>query len=206
MVVLGTRRISTKEREVIKEVDQMVSIYTPDIKFLERKQRHHIFVHDDMMKGQRNNDIVADTALNGIYPQCHGYTEEAFFFWKKNLGKLSIPVALDQDVTGYYRGNDIDKSPGKIWGEVYSIRPSAFIRLDIEKENTVQFTRRRVQVKIPYIQSNPIPDVKEKILDVWMYVGNHEYWDDQLAGIHSSQPIEKVHDHRSWLGHHYKYK
>lgn len=194
-----------KDRETIRHLSQMVSEYTPDIAFLEEQQRCLIFVFDDMMAGKANADLIVSASVTGRWPIAHVYTEDKFFFWKKDLGSLSYPIALDKAVSGYTEFK-YDKEPGKIWGQLYAVRPQAFIRLDIERENGVQYTRRQVQVRLPYVRSNPIPDIKEAFFWPWMYVGNHEYWDDQLAGVISSKPIDKTPDNRSWLGSHYRFK
>jgi gamma-glutamylcyclotransferase (GGCT)/AIG2-like uncharacterized protein YtfP len=194
-----------KDRETIRRLSQMTSPYSPDMGLLQEHQRCLIFVFDDMMAGMRNADLIVETSVTGRWPLAHVYTEDKFYFWKKDLGALSYPIALDKPVSGYTEFRH-DKEPGKIWGELYAIRPSAFNKLDTERENGVQYTRRRVNVKCYYTHANPIPEIRETILPAWMYVGNHEYWDDQLAGVMSSQPIPKTPDPREWLGAHYRFK
>ena len=192
-----------QQREAIREICKMVSPFSKDIPLLQEHHRILIFVYDDMMQGKRNSDLIVETSVTGRYPLANCYTEDNFHCWKKELGKLSFPIALDKPVSGFTR---FDATPAKIWGELYAIRPTQFIKLDIEKENGVQFTRRRVKVILPYTHWNPIPDRKETIIEPMMYVGNHDYWDDQLGGIHSSRPVEKTPDERAWLGAHYRFK
>lgn len=191
------------DREVIRQLCQMTSPYSPDMGILQQNHRHLIFVHDDMMAGKKNSDLIVATSITGRWPLAHCYTEEKFYYWKKDLGELSYPIALEKIPTGFTRH---DNTPAKIWGELYAIRPHAFNLLDTERENGVQFLRKRVDVRIPYIHSNPIPDLLEHTMEVWMYIGVHDYWDDQLGGIHTSRPIEKTPDPRSWLGEHYRFK
>lgn len=196
----------TKHQKVLKEITDMVPIFTPDMVHLQMKKRCLIFVHDDMMSGRNNSDLIVETSISGRWPLANVYTEDKFFFWKKDLGEHSYPVALDKDVTGFYHGNAEDKAPARIWGELYAIRPSQFILLDNERENGVQFIRREISVRLPFINgASKFPDITT-IHNVWMYIGVHEYWDDQLAGIHSSTPIDKVQDKRAWLMDHYRYK
>jgi len=193
-----------KDRETIRRFSQMTSPFTPDMPFLQQHMRHLIFVFDDMMKGFRNFDLISETSVSGIWPLAHGvYTADNFWFWKKDLGELSYPIALDKPVTGYTR---FDTEPAKIWGQLYAIRPTAFNKLDTERENGVQYTRRRVEVICPYTHWSPSPSQHEARLWPWMYVGNHEYWDEQLAGIHNSKPVDKTDDLRQWLGKHYRFK
>ncbi len=192
-----------KDRETIRRLSQMTSPFTPDMPFLQEHMRHLIFVFDDMMKGKKNFDLIAETSVTGVWPLAHVYTVDNFYFWKKELGELSYPIALDKPVTGYTR---FDREPAKIWGQLYAIRPTAFNKLDIERENGVQYTRRRIEVLCPYTHWAPSPSIEEVTLSAWMYVGNHEYWDDQLAGIHTSKPIDKTDDPRQWLGKHFRFK
>lgn len=194
-----------QDRETIRRLSQMVSEFTPDIGFLEENQRHLIFVFDDMMSGKSNSDMIVEYSLTGRWPLAHVYTEDRFHFWRKELGNRSYPIALEKAVSGYTEFR-YDREPAKIWGELFAVRSEAFIKLDIERENGVQYTRRRVQVRLPYVHSNPVPDIKDAYFWPWMYIGIHEYWDDQLAGIISSHPVDRTPDSRSWLGPHYRFK
>lgn len=195
-------KATKKSDQVIHEINSELA-YTPDASILSRFKRQLFFVYDDMMNGGTKSDLIVEASVSGKWPLANVYTDDTFFFWKKELGSESFPVALDKDVTGFYHGNSFDKAPAKIWGELYAIRPSQFKLLDNEKENGVQFIRRQVSVTLPYYHgASKFPDT-QTYDDVWMYVGVHEYWDDQLAGIHSSRPIEKVINVR---GPHYRYK
>jgi hypothetical protein len=194
-----------KDREVIRHLGQMVTEFTPDFALLEEHQRILFFACDDMMSGQRNSDMIAEHSVTGRWPLAHCYTLDKFQFWVKELGKLSYPVVLDKPATGK-ADLKYDVDLGRVWGELYAIRPQAFIKLDIERENKVQYTRRRVEVIVPYTQWNPTPSIKEKRHWPMMYVGNHDYWDDQLAGPHLSRTISKTPDSREWLGPHYRFK
>jgi gamma-glutamylcyclotransferase (GGCT)/AIG2-like uncharacterized protein YtfP len=192
-----------EDRETIRKLNQLTSPYSPDMGLLQEHQRILIFVFDDMMQGKTNADLIVATSVTGRWPLANAYTEDKFYFWKKDLGKMSYPVALEKPVSGFTR---FDATPAKIWGELYAIRPTSFNLLDTERENGLQYTRRRVKVRVPYIYSKPIPEIREVILEPFMYIGNHEYWDDQLAGIHTSKPIDKTPDPREWLGAHYRFK
>src|SRR5882757_2865429 len=92
-----------KDRETIRRLSQMTSPYTRDMAFLQEHMRHLIFVFDDMMKGKKNFDLISETSVTGAWPLAHVYTADNFYFWKKELGALSYPIALDKPVTGYTR-------------------------------------------------------------------------------------------------------
>lgn len=187
--------------------------YSPDIIELERKRRATIFVADDMMRGGKLHEYISEVSVSGRFPTHAGYTQGEFVMWKKDLGEDSFPVALDEDVTGHRIGSaTLEKA--KIRGEVYSIRPRQFRKLDFLKENGVVFIRRRVNVIIPlykviYDKAHPLPHLADKnsVIEAWMYVGVHSYWDDQLAGVIPSNPVPIVEDNaRPWLKKYYNHK
>jgi gamma-glutamylcyclotransferase (GGCT)/AIG2-like uncharacterized protein YtfP len=186
---------------------------TPDILKLQKKKRVLLFVYDQMLSKGREHDLVSETSITGKWPIYSGYTESKFHLWNKNLGKESYPVALKEDVTGFYKG---EKQPAaKIWGELYAIRPSQFILLDSVRDNGVQFIREEVEICVPmdkvlYSKQQPVPHIPENDM-LWrfpaqMYVGIYKYWDDQLAGLFPSDPFQPQFSTRKWLGNFYRYR
>lgn len=186
------------------------SANTPDILELSQYQRQVIFVADDMMKGGKLFDYIEETSLTGRWPMSGGYTEEEFFFWQKSLGKESFPIALRNEVTGFCR-NPPEKA--RIRGQLYSIRPYQFEKLDFLRDNQVQFIRERINILIPhsktiYDRAHPIPEIITlmKTIPAWMYIGVNAHWDDMLGGVFSSKPIPLLDHHRPEIGKYYKYK
>lgn len=186
------------------------SLNTPDILTLSQYQRQLIFVADDMMKGGKLFEYIEETSLTGRWPMSGGYTQDSFYFWQKALGDQSHPVALRNEVSGYCR-NPPEKA--RIRGELFSIRPSQFEKLDFLRDNTVQFTRERVGIVIPHYKTifdkaHPVPEIIQlsTVIPAWMYVGNHDYWDDQLGGVFSSKEIPLLEHSRAEIGKYYSYK
>ena len=165
-----------------------------------------------MLYGGREHHLIVETSLTGRHPLYAGYTQDKFHLWNKNLGKMSYPVALKEQVSGFYNGEK--QPPAKIWGELYAIRPSQFILLDSLRDNGVQFIREEVIITVPMDQivwskRQPIP--KNGNDQLWrfpaqMYIGAQQYWDDQLAGIFPSDPFIPQFSSRKWLGNFYRYK
>src|SRR6266436_2636845 len=71
----------TQQREIIRRLCQMASPYTPDLALLQEQHRVLVFVHDDMMQGKHNADLIVETSVTGRYPLAHCYTEDNFYFW-----------------------------------------------------------------------------------------------------------------------------
>jgi hypothetical protein len=182
---------------------------TPDILELSQYQRQNIFVSDDMMRKGKLFDYIEETSLTGRHPMSGGYTEEEFFFWQKSLGEDSFPVALRNEVSGFCR-NPPEKA--RIRGQLFSIRPYQFTKLDFLKDNQVQFIRERINILVPHYKSiydkkRPIPEIVTSVSTVpaWMYIGVNEYWDDMLGGVFSSKPIPLLDHSRPEIGKFYAF-
>jgi hypothetical protein len=170
-------------------------VYTPDLPELEKKMRCTVFVYDDMLKGGKLHEYVTQTNVSGRWPVFAGYTVDPFYHWKKDLGNESTSVVLEDQVSGFQRD---PIKPHRVWGEVYSIRPIQLVKLDFIRENGLQFFRKRVDIYVPnykliYSKQNPLPvlvEPEKQTVEAYMYVGNHYYWDNQLAGVLPSSPVD----------------
>lgn len=187
--------------------------YTPDINALEHQQRHKIFVADDMMTGGQYHDYITEQNLFGRHPACHGYTEDDFTFWNRNLKKESYPIALE-GVKDYKLGT-FNNTPARIWGQVYSIRGSQFKKLDFLRENGYAFLRQRRVILIPHQKAflKPVPDVSYEMkhrMECWMYVGIRSYWEPLLDGGFDFSPVKQITyqgiRERPWLERYYVYQ
>jgi hypothetical protein len=97
-------RLATAEKVEFEGYDPTANewhnqnILSPDVWQLEQYQWQLIFVSDDLKRGGRNHELIADAARdNGdpIHPSC--YTSQEYFFFKKDLGKESFGIPLEQD-------------------------------------------------------------------------------------------------------------
>lgn len=180
--------------------------YTPDILEIEKKVRINVFVHDDMMKGGKLHEYLAETGLKGKYPLYTAYTVDRFYHWKKELGDESYSVALQDPVTGFHPDRE-SIIPARIEGEVYSIRAAQVVKLDFLRENGLQFFRKKVLIQVPhskviYSRERPIPEIvsPKDQFEAYMYIGNGYYWDQQLAGVIPSSPIPFLKHRRDDIG------
>jgi len=162
--------------------------YTPDASLLSQQAIHPIFIYDRLMEGQ--NDLAKELARDTY---ATAYTIHRFETWRKNLGKLSFPIALESSSnapppawanlvreTSWFK----DAAPAIIKGNLHNIHHNLFFELDNYYKNGLHFIRKKVKIQIPHRMSQP-PYTEYFIkLWAWMYVGRKEHWDNQLdAGM-----------------------
>lgn len=185
--------------------------YTPDVYIIEQYVRQFLFVPDDLMVGGANHKLVEDAVIGPVLNGC--YTSDRFSFWMKNLGELSYPIALPEGFTPDGR-TTVPVVAAPIKGQVLPIKPSRLIVLDKYRQNGVQFTRRRVNIRFAYRQvrhkpDRPIPSVHDcfTTFPAWMYIGEPEYWNPMIAGIFGGQMDLHRHDTpRVYMDEFYKFE
>lgn len=173
-----------------------------------------LFVFDELMeKGKHHDQFIKEYAHNPepIHPSV--YTSEKFHFFYKDLGDgHSYPYALPETFKpdGYLRG---EQPPAKIRGELWFVRPQAFISLDIHKDVGVQFNRKRIRITYPttpiaWSEGRPIPKIlpdEVRTIEAWTYIGIPEYWRDQIGGIFQNQmQLYDAIPKKAWLNEFYK--
>lgn len=171
--------------------------YTPDAALLSQNAYHHIFVYDRLMEGYGDHQLISEVIQANPQP---AFSTQKLCSWRKNLGKLSFPIALEshthvvqpawadtQRTTSWFR----DAPPAFVGGIIYTIPRETFYSLDKYYRNGLHFIRKKVRVQIPQV-AKPENGGKLYLLKmwVWMYVGRSEHWEDQLdAGMFFS-PVE----------------
>lgn len=194
---------------------------TPDICQLEQSMFQLIFLPDDMMRGKNNNHLIADAGRDGdvpVHPAC--FTLERFTFWKKDLGVESfpIPMAKDYQPSNWVR---VKPTPAKIKGQLYAIFSPRIKRLDIHRQNGVQFIRKRQEITLPYrnvkYDNHPdagfaakIPEISIEYIrtvEAWMYIGIPEYWDNLIGDIFQVRECNKfeLDQPKFWIEEYYKF-
>jgi hypothetical protein len=168
--------IEVPPQEFFEEAMQEVQ-HTPDAVHIERKADHLVFVGDELMTHPQHNRQFEGFKI------CLAFTENKFAFMRKNLGSHSTGIAFEKPL------KDVPYVPIK--GELYLIKPSEIFKLDKYRENTVQFRRIRVHLRIPYTRGKKVwvkdraryewaleqtPFMEEKVT-AWMYVGIPDYWE-----------------------------
>lgn len=190
---------------------------TPDLWYLEQHARQLIFIADDLKYGKPNHKLIEDHVP--IQPDC--YTLQPYTVYNKDLGDHSFPLpfeeGIDFGIHGWHK-----PELARIKGELYALPSDLFWKvLDIHKQNTVQFTRRRVSITLPYRTvtysndpSDPawskIPVISKDNLRTcraWMYEANPEYWDDYI-GVSLGTRAVPLYEHNTpkvWIGKYYKF-
>lgn len=199
--------------------------FTPDIWKLEQSMYQLIFIPDDMMRGKPNNHLIADAGRDGeipIHPAC--FTLERFTFWKKEVMKVDaegkpqveytgVPLPKEHEPTNWLR---VRPTPAKIKGQLYAILSPRIKKLDIHRQNGVQFIRKRQLITLPYrsVKYNDKPDavVWDKVpvispecirsVEAWMYIGIPEYWDNLIGDMFQVKECRKfeLDTPKFWVG------
>jgi hypothetical protein len=167
--------------------------YTPDAALLSRQEFQPIFVYDRHMEGRDDfADICGD--IHEL-PSPVGFSCETFCTWRKNLGKLSFPIALPAPQQNHKHPlwADLaretcwfkDAPPALIKGIIYTINSSAFFSLDRHYRNGLHFTRKKIKIQIPCRYKEETGGNEYMLTQwAWAYIGRSEYWSDQLdAGM-----------------------
>ncbi len=185
--------------------------YTPDAWMLEQHARQNVFVCDDMKTGHINHKLIEKHVP--VHPLC--YTLDEYIMWNKDLGTHSFPIIFDKTVKVH--GPELYKpEPARIQGQLYSLPSTIFYKvLDIHKENTVKFIRRRVGITLPYRlvsydKDRPLPVISKDYLrtvPAHMYLAIPEYWSD-LIGCHLGSKATPLYQHETpkvWIDKYYKF-
>lgn len=199
------------------------TIYSPDYGWLEQFEFQLLFCGDDTKLNHSHHCLLSDnSAFVG-----NAFTVNRFNYWYSDIGEDRIPIPMmteDRDHTVRYF-----PPPLQIQGQLFAVRPQAFLSLDTYKRNTVQFRRKRVNLILPYREVNrtdyfdeeqkiirPLPpslvgkavESKERvyIIRAWMYVGKEDYWNGLLdAGYRGFKTVNYYESRRPWLKEYYAY-
>src|SRR6266576_3198772 len=208
------------EHEARWQTDRMR--YSPDYGWLEQFEYQLLFTADDTKAGYSHHCLIEDSALVAT-----AYTVHSFNYWYLNAGEDRVPIPMltneKQHTIRYF------PPPLKIQGEIHAVRPYEFLGLDVYKQNTVQFYRKRVNLIVPYKEINteeyfnpddqvyaPLPPCllgkkvespeKVYIIRAWMYIGMPEYWDNLLdGGFRGFKTVNYYESRRKWLKEYYAY-
>ena len=188
--------------------------YSPDLGKLEQYEYLLLFSPDETQRGYSQYPLIEDSAF-----VCHAFTQRLYNYWQQRDGQL-IPLEASAPAAVKYFPPSL-----RIKGEINAIRPWQFRQLDTYKLNTVQYTRKRVKLLVPYreviISDYYDEDGKElplclqgkkgahgpelmQVVKAWMYVGKDDYWDPILSPFN----FHKVQTHESrrpWLKEYYSY-
>lgn len=188
---------------------------SPDLGELEQFEFILLFTPDRAQRGCSEYPMIEDSVYLG-----YGYTMENFNYWLQRDG-LPIPLLTTDTARSQWL-----PPPIKIKGEIHAIRPYQIRELDNFRDNLVSFRRERLTIQVPqrpvyrlperYFNGKPLPfqqanqlavgrEVVHR-LDVFMYIGVHDYWDELLDGGYNFKPVDHYKDDRPWLQEYYSLK
>jgi hypothetical protein len=174
--------------------------YTPDASLLSQYDQLPIFIYDRLMEGRDDHDQIVDfISSSGVM----GFTRDHFCTWRKNLGKLSFPIAIPTNERPDNPGwSDLvretcwwkNASPALVRGVVHLIQRERIYELDKHYRNTVNYIRKKVKIQIPQTKSEHSGSVhKDKpymlTMWCWMYVGKPEHWEPLLDNGYFFSPV-----------------
>lgn len=183
---------------------------TADIALLEMKSSHLVFIVDDLKRQFYHHPLLGE---NKKFLD-RGYTQRNFVYYK---------VLTEDDHIKYvpFMATPADRlAPHrKILGQIYLVDLDTLTQLDIHYANGLEYIRKRVKIIRPYkekyiykspdgsalppaLQGEKISFEKVQIVDMWMYLGIREVWDD-LEGYRFT-PVEiypylGMNDRSKWL-------
>jgi hypothetical protein len=179
-VVLESNRINAM-RDIVLSPDK----HTPDKFWLQTRANWLVFLYCDLQLNHMR-------AIDDCDLVWWGYSKEHLSVWKNDLGKLSHPVA--------FKPNPVlqDVPHLRVKGQIVRMRTDRLIKLDQERQNGVQFLRKRIPITIPSIMTRRdhknhggVYDLSkmdyaipcEDTVWAWSYVGNPEFWLDSLERV-----------------------
>lgn len=192
------------------------TVNTPDIAKLEQYSHQLFFSCDETQAGHTQHSYLE--GAEAIFP---AFTQQFFNYWDSDNPVLP-PVPMK---TAGWK-NPLPGYPpvARIKGHIYKISIPELVKLDIYKENTVQFYRERVRLVVPYralrwvhdrdaekeqfdfIAPNSLGLTKERvaILRAWMYIGRPEYWDKLISTYDFHSVPTHTSNQRKWLEEYYR--
>lgn len=189
---------------------------TPDLWFLSQHTRQLVFFPDDFKLGHKRHEKIEGHLP--IHPSV--YTLGEYTVYKKDLGEHSFPLpfekGVDFEIHSWYK-----PELARIQGELYALPVELFWKvLDIEKENGLQFTRKRVMITCPWREVrhgganaelwDKVPTISKDCLrtvPAWMYVARPEYWENYI-GVSLGTRAVPMYEHNTpkfWIEKYYKF-
>lgn len=190
---------------------------TPDLWYLSQHARQLLFVPDDFKVGYPKHQLLEGN--EPIHPNV--YTHRPYKVYNKDLGTHSFPLPFEEEVDfeihGWYK-----PEPARVQGELYAIPTPFFWKvLDIQKDNGLQFTRKRVPITLPWREIkysdredaelwSKVPTMSGDCFitrPAWMYVASPEYWDNYI-GVSLGTRAVPMFEHitpKHWIDRYYKF-
>ncbi len=144
------------------------AFYTPDLPSLMKLSSHYLFTYGTLKKGFSRSSVLDNSPFVGYGVTC---TNKWVMAHTKNA--MPYPIAL------------LSPNPekqGRIFGEVYRVRPALIRRLDFIESNGSLYKRWLTQIRT-------VTDKEGNHKDIycWMYRGVSNYWGTRLSQLAACQ-------------------
>lgn len=159
---------------------EAITEFTPDASLLTQYEIIPVFLYGTLMEGYPEAGLV--TQFNNM-STLTAFTYGNFSCWKKKLGKLSFPIAMEPTPSPY------SLAPANtVKGQLFFLFPEAFYELDKRFRNGLQFTRKLVPI-CAFNREQRRPMVEYEF-EAFMYIGNPEYWENQFDAGYWFEPVQ----------------
>lgn len=137
--------------------------HSPDLFKLERKGKHLLFEHGDLMSGMpKHRHFIEGQALTSAF------TEENFSVIRQKNGANNFPITLKDTPTRQPRA--------QVKGQLFLVTGDTILDIDNYRQNTVCFIRKEAKIILPSVDKHG----NHELIRAYMYVSNKPYWKEQL--------------------------
>ncbi len=202
--------------------------YSPDLGKLEEYEYQLLFCPDRTQTDLDEHHFIED----GSRKTPAAYTRDVFKYHRRRSDGCLIPLKSERPTVDDLTRSIHDTPALPVKGEIHAIRPWQFKDLDFQRRNGVYFTRRRVQLIVPFREVISLPEVKPKLgscgipqdipfalqgkkgllspqqvvlIRAWMYVGNPEYWDPIVDAGYAFETVARYNGRQPWKKEYYSY-
>lgn len=157
---------------------------TPDMEELAKNEWNYVFVYGTLKEGFSNHTIIpSDAKFLG-----RGHTKDECFKMHATSG-YPVVEKIEND------GGNV------IYGEVYAVKASAFIRLDGLESNGHMYLREKVRIKMLDQKHKHEDKTYVPFISCWMYIGMNDHWND-FKNLRTIDPTLAKDTHK--MGCHYE--
>jgi len=164
--------IDQQKADMAEKLDRALDLActTKDYPELARWEDHYLFVYGTLKRNKSNHRVLQDKYVRYV-ADC--YTTDAQYFLAQSRG--GIPVLMGA-------WGKKDGTAKAVKGELYLVKTSKLIALDVFEQNDIIYKRIKIRVSVPIkpdLKSDPI----DHVVPCWAYVGMKKAWSDETLSV-----------------------
>lgn len=183
----------TNKLNAMRDILLSPNQYTPDKFWLQSRANWLVFLYCDLQLNHPR--AIGDCDL-----VWEGFSKHPYSMWKNDLGKFSHPVIFNtEERLKMVKHN-------RVRGQVVRMRTDRLIKLDEERQNGVQFLRKRLPITVPTLMLKRDHKLKsssegvknwdysvpcEDTVWAWSYIGNPAFWLDIPIKVSHIKTVDK---------------